>query len=139
MKRLYRALPTPREIWSRSGTLVRLTLYLAGVEIFLYLLKQVFRLFDWPNAAVTLSTWLVSIGIICLVLGSFIFLRWLRKKVMWRLRNRLIITYVFIGVIPVILLLALALVATELLAGQFATFLATSDLQTRIDSLDTST
>ncbi len=139
MKRPFRTLPSPREVWTRSSAIVRLVIYLAGVEVFLYLLQQTFRLINWPHAASILATWLVSIGIICLVLGGFVFFRWLRKKVMWRLRNRLIITYVFIGVIPVILLLALALVATELLAGQFATFLITSDLQDRIDSLDAST
>ena len=47
---------------------------------------------------------------------------------MWRLRNRLIVTYVFIGVIPIILLVAMALLAGYLFAGQFATYVAMSDL-----------
>ena len=42
-------------------------------------------------------------------------------RLMWRLRNRLIVTYVFIGVIPIVLLVAMALVAGFLFAGQFAT------------------
>jgi sigma-B regulation protein RsbU (phosphoserine phosphatase) len=48
---------------------------------------------------------------------------------MWRLRHRLIVTYIFIGVIPILLLLLLAGVAGYLLAGQFATYVAISNLQ----------
>jgi sigma-B regulation protein RsbU (phosphoserine phosphatase) len=137
MKPILRTLPSPRDIWARSSGMVRLVLYLAGVEVFLWLVQQLFRLAGWTNAADTLRTWLISIGFICFVLATYIVLRWLRKKVMWSLRNRLIVTYVFIGVIPVLLLLGMGIFAGELLSGQFASFLATADLQHRIDSLDT--
>ena len=55
---------------------------------------------------------------------------------MWRLRNRLIVTYVFIGVIPVILLVAMGLLAGFLFAGQFATYVAMSDLQSELQHLE---
>lgn len=128
-----------RDIWARSSGVMRFMLYLAFVDLFLYLLQRLFRLFKWDAMADTLRPWLISLAIICIALLLFIFARWFRRKIMWRLRNRLIVTYVFIGVIPVILLLALGLVAVKLLAGQFATYLASSDLQHRIDTLDTST
>ena len=54
---------------------------------------------------------------------------------MWRLRNRLIVTYVFIGVIPVMLLVAMGLLAGYLFAGQFATYVAMSDLQSELQHL----
>src|SRR6202167_1037313 len=54
---------------------------------------------------------------------------------MWRLRNRLIVTYVFIGVIPLILLGAMAYVAGFLFAGQFATYVTMSDLQSELRHL----
>ncbi len=38
----------------------------------------------------------------------------LRRKVLWRLRNRLIVTYVFIGVIPAVLLVAMAFITLYL-------------------------
>ena len=48
-----------------------------------------------------------GLGIWVLVaLGSGLFRR---SRVIWRLRNRLIVTYVFIAVVPTFLLLALAL------------------------------
>jgi phosphoserine phosphatase RsbU/P len=139
MKPLARILPSPRKIWARSSGIARFILYLAGLDVFLYFLQQLFRHFKFTELAATLGPWLVSIAFICTVLALFIAVRWTRKKLMWRLRNRLIVTYIFIGVIPVLLLLAMGVVASELLAGQFATFLATSDLQHRIDALDTAT
>jgi sigma-B regulation protein RsbU (phosphoserine phosphatase) len=112
-------------------------MYLAGVEILLYLLQQLFRFVSWTHAADMLSGWIASIGFVFLVLLAILLLKWVRRRVMWSLRNRLIVTYVFIGVIPVILLLAMAIVAGFLFTGQFATFLATSDIQNSIANLDT--
>ena len=63
-------------------------------------------------------------------------LRWVRRQLMWRLRNRLIVTYVFIGVIPIILLVTMALLAGYLFAGQFATYVAMSDLQSELQHLE---
>ena len=58
-------------------------------------------------------------------------------ELMWRLRNRLIVTYVFIGVIPIILLLSMSLLATYLFAGQFATYIALADLDIELQNLTT--
>src|SRR6266702_116652 len=60
-----------------------------------------------------------------LVLGF----RWLRHRFMWRLRNRLFVTYVFIGVIPVVLLVSMVALAAYLFAGQFSAYVVTSDAQ----------
>ena len=62
--------------------------------------------------------------------------RWLRAKLLWRLRNRLIVTYVFIGVIPVFLLVMISLITLYLLAGQFASFIVTSDIATHLRSME---
>ncbi len=60
----------------------------------------------------------------------------MRRRLMWRLRNRLIVTYIFIGVIPIILLLMMAGLAGYLFAGQFATYVAMSDLQSGLQHLE---
>ena len=62
--------------------------------------------------------------------------RWLRSQLLWRLRNRLIVTYVFIGVIPVFLLVMISLITLYLLAGQFASFVVTSDIATHLRSME---
>ena len=126
-----------RGVWVRSSGLARLTMYLAGLEIFLYLVQRLFTAVKWTRAGAMLQPWIGFVAFSVLVLAGVLLLRWVRRRLMWSLRNRLIVTYVFIGVIPVILLLAMALVAGFLFTGQFATFLATSDIQNSIENLDT--
>ncbi len=58
--------------------------------------------------------------------------RWGYRPLMWRLRNRLIVTYLFIGVMPILLLLLMGGVAGYLFAGQFATYVAISDLHSEL-------
>jgi sigma-B regulation protein RsbU (phosphoserine phosphatase) len=55
---------------------------------------------------------------------------------MWRLRHRLIVTYLFIGVIPVVLLLTMVGVSYYLFAGQFADYVAITNLQSALRHLD---
>jgi phosphoserine phosphatase RsbU/P len=82
-----------------------------------------------------LRGWASFISFVFLFCCALLVLRWIRSKLMWRLRNRLIITYIFIGVIPVLLLLGMGFVAGYLFAGQFATYVATSDLQSELQRL----
>ncbi len=63
--------------------------------------------------------------------------RW-RTELLWSLRNRLIVAYVFIAVVPVILLLVLASLAGEILYSQFAAYLLNHDIQDRIALLSDS-
>jgi sigma-B regulation protein RsbU (phosphoserine phosphatase) len=66
------------------------------------------------------------------VSGAIVLYRWFTRKVMWRLRNRLVVTYIFIGVIPVVLLCAIGFLAATLFAGQFSSFVVTSDIQAEL-------
>jgi phosphoserine phosphatase RsbU/P len=54
------------------------------------------------------------------------------RPLLWRLRNRLIVTYLFIGVMPILLLLGMGGLAGYLFAGQFATYVATSDFSSEL-------
>ena len=83
-----------------------------------------------------LSGWASFISFIFINCALLLGVRWLRRVLMWRLRNRLIVTYVFIGVIPVILLVGMAFIAGYLFAGQFATYVAMSDLQSELQHLE---
>ncbi|MGA3040773.1 MAG: SpoIIE family protein phosphatase [Bryobacteraceae bacterium] len=53
------------------------------------------------------------------------------KKLIWRLRNRLIVAYAFIAMVPIALILALVLVSTYGLTGQVALYLINSELDRR--------
>lgn len=72
------------------------------------------------------------------VLGYYIFRlgAYLRRYVLWHLRRRLILTYFFVGVVPIALILLLVLIATLILNGQFASFLVVSKLNDQIDELE---
>jgi sigma-B regulation protein RsbU (phosphoserine phosphatase) len=61
--------------------------------------------------------------------------RWGYRPLVWRLRNRLIVTYLFIGVMPILLLLLMSGLAGFLFAGQFATYVVISDLHSELQHL----
>jgi phosphoserine phosphatase RsbU/P len=83
----------------------------------------------------SLGGWVSFLSFVAILLFLVLALRWVRAKMLWRLRNRLIVTYVFIGVIPVVLLVALAVGSFYLFAGQFATFIVTTGLDSELVSL----
>jgi phosphoserine phosphatase RsbU/P len=59
---------------------------------------------------------------------------WVRKTI-WRLRNRLIVAYLFIAVVPVVLILVLVGIGAYLLTGQMALYLVITELERRSSSL----
>jgi len=59
-----------------------------------------------------------------------------RFRLVWRLRNRLIVTYIFIGVVPTVLIIALAYVGAWVVVGQVATYLVGSELKRRAQILE---
>jgi sigma-B regulation protein RsbU (phosphoserine phosphatase) len=89
-----------------------------------------------PAISENLSGWVTVLSTVAIVLLAIAAFRWLRAKLLWRLRNRLIVTYVFIGVIPVFLLVMISLITLYLLAGQFASFVVTSDIATHLRSME---
>lgn len=68
-------------------------------------------------------------ALLLLLLARRILAAW-RQQLLWRLRNRLLVAYVFVGVIPVVLLLLMALIAAWMLYGNVAVSLVTDRLET---------
>ena len=108
--------------------------YLLGLDLLLFVLQKVFGLFKLAYGD-SLGGWVSFLNFLVVVLFGLLAFRWLKAKALWRLRNRLIITYVFIGFIPLVLLVALALGSFYLFAGQFATFIVTTGLNSELSSL----
>lgn len=72
------------------------------------------------------------------ITGLWLMVRLMRlaaRHVLWRLRNRLVVTYLFIAVVPFLLVAALAGLTGYWLVNQMAIYLVTSELDRRIDSL----
>lgn len=89
-----------------------------------------------PSWGEHLGGWVGFLLFIAAVLFSVLAFRWLKSKLLWRVRNRLIVTYVFIGVIPVVLLLTMGFVTLYLFAGQFSGFVVTSEINSQLRSLE---
>jgi sigma-B regulation protein RsbU (phosphoserine phosphatase) len=118
-----------------EGRMARLACYLAGMAGVLFALQELLGLFarSWGEH---LGGWVGFLAFLAGVLFFILAFRWLKRRVLWRLRNRLIVTYVFIGVIPVVLLVAMAGFSLFLFAGQFASYLVISELNTQLRSVE---
>jgi phosphoserine phosphatase RsbU/P len=114
----------------------QITLYLFSLFLVLLVTRQLMSLTGRYQGAAELSGWVYGIGTVTAFFFLFIFLRWVRQVVMWRLRNRLMITYVFIGFIPVVLLVLMAVIVGYLFAGQFAALEASSDIRSELNTLE---
>jgi sigma-B regulation protein RsbU (phosphoserine phosphatase) len=71
---------------------------------------------------------------VCILLGLIVAIRLARRglrKAIWRLRNRLIAAYIFIAVVPVVLILLLAAIATYAVIGQMAVYVVNIELRHR--------
>ena len=110
-------------------------LYLAGTEAVLLVLRGLLRLVSLSRAADALAGWTVFLGWILAIFLLVRGLRWLRDHVMWSVRNRLIVTYLFIGGVPVTLAVAIGLLSGYLVLGDLAVFSAVSELKAEASHL----
>lgn len=105
------------------------TLYLAGTEAVLLLLQWLLKVATGPRAAAPLDGWTSVLGWVVAVFLLFLALRWFRSHVMWSVRNRLIVTYLFIGALPVALMAAMAMGSGYVVLQHLATFLTVSEIR----------
>jgi sigma-B regulation protein RsbU (phosphoserine phosphatase) len=80
----------------------------------------------------------LGLGLAFAVVTGILAARWgrrLLRHLIWRLRNRLIVAYLFIAVIPFVLIVVLAMSTARQLGGQLAVHLVSSELERRYSSL----
>jgi phosphoserine phosphatase RsbU/P len=116
------------------STLARLGLVLLVLVLGLIVTRRLID-FAWPGRGTALAGWATFFTFILCIVAFLLGLRWVRQRLMWRLRNRLIVTYVFMGFIPIVLLVVLGIVTAYFLTGQFATFIVTNDLQAELRTM----
>ena len=112
-------------------------------------LKEVWSRLTWPDLA---STAAVAGGLLAAVFefkgGLFSFLKylavlagvylwfrligWWRNRLLWSLRNRLIVAYLFIAFVPILLTVTLVFLAGRILYSQLGAYLLHEDIQQRI-------
>ena len=111
--------------WKQLGKLEKSFVILA----LLYLVLVLFI----PAAGFTLF-----LQFVVYILGAWEILRLTRiglRRAIWRLRNRLIVTYVLIAVVPLLLILTLVGLGGYIMASQVAIYLVRSELDRRVTSL----
>jgi len=112
-------------------------------------LKEVWNHLTWPDLV---STAVAGGGLLAALFGLqggvFSFLKylavlagvyllfrlfaWWRDRLLWSLRNRLIVAYLFIAVVPILSIVTLAVLAGRILYSQLGAYLLHEDLQQRI-------
>jgi phosphoserine phosphatase RsbU/P len=121
-------------LWPQSRT-AWAAIYVLALDLLLFVVQWLTRRAS-PGTSASLTGWVIFLSGLAIVLLALAGFRWLRTQMLWRLRNRLIVTYVFIGVIPVFLLVVISVITLYLLAGQFASFVVTSDIATQLRSME---
>jgi len=121
-------------LWPK-GWIARGACYSLGLAVVFFTLQILLRLFS-PKLSAGLEGWVKFLLFDAALLFSIVTFRALKRKILWRLRNRLIVTYIFIGVIPAVLLIVMALFTAYLFAGQFSGFAVTSEISTQLRSME---
>ncbi|HEY1993052.1 MAG TPA: PP2C family protein-serine/threonine phosphatase [Edaphobacter sp.] len=133
------SLSSPAQPQAPSGLWRRLPTGLAGAAFWLgvwfcllFLARQI------PGAFGTFFSILqIFVGIALVSVGLPLLWRLVRKHMLWSLRNKLVLTYLLIGLAPVVMLLTLASVFAYVAAGQFAIHLADSRLLAELSQMGT--
>ncbi len=71
----------------------------------------------------------------CFLALLFRYLRGLLSFAIWRLRNRLLITYLFIAVVPIVLVASMGAISSYIFYGMVSTYMAHAEVQRLQDSL----
>jgi sigma-B regulation protein RsbU (phosphoserine phosphatase) len=79
---------------------------------------------------------LLILGVLGLL--AFLLVRPLARKLLWRVRDRLFVTYFLVGAVPVLLLLMLGSLGFNLLLNQTANYMLRAELSRRLEQLQTS-
>jgi len=112
--------------WGRLGWIERLFLVLMAIWALLF----------FTGMAQRYQTLAAVAAIIMGVLAIVKIGRMAMRNLIWRLRNRLIVAYLFIAVVPIVLILALMLVTSWALVGQMAVYMVNRELDNRMRTLD---
>jgi sigma-B regulation protein RsbU (phosphoserine phosphatase) len=111
-----------RNLWRR---LSRIDLF----AILLVLAGTVCTILDLSGGLANFFRFLTILAAIYLV---FRFAGWWRTRLLWSLRNRLIVAYLFIAVVPILLILTLVVLAGQILYSQLGAYLLYDDIHRRI-------
>ena len=109
---------------------------LGRVEQALLVVAALFALLYFTGTAPDLRFGL-AVATVFLLVGTMVRLaRYALRNLIWRLRNRLIVAYLFIAVVPIVLILVLLATTAYVVVGQMAVYLVYTELQNRMRTLN---
>jgi phosphoserine phosphatase RsbU/P len=114
--------PNLKEIWSRLSWLDVISIAITAAGLLFVVFERNGGLFSFVKFLAVLA-------------GVYLFVRflgWWRNKLLWSLRNRLIVAYLFIAVVPILSVVTLALFAGRIVYSQLGAYLLHEDLQQHI-------
>jgi sigma-B regulation protein RsbU (phosphoserine phosphatase) len=82
-----------------------------------------------------ISSFVQYLAILSAIYLCFRLIGWWRSRLLWSLRNRLIVAYLFIAVVPILLLLSLAIRSAQILYSQLGAYLLLEDINRRVDMM----
>jgi sigma-B regulation protein RsbU (phosphoserine phosphatase) len=115
----------------------RLPTGLAGAAFWIALwfcLLMILRLLPGPLGTF-FAVLQIFAGVALIAVGIPLLWQVVRRHMLWSLRNKLVLTYLLIGLAPVVLFVTLVLVSGYIAAGQFAIHLADSRLQAELNQM----
>jgi len=87
----------------------------------------------------TVFSFVKYIALLCAGYLLVRFIGWWRSRLLWSLRNRLIVAYLFIALVPVLLTVVLTFLSAKLLYTQLGGYVLYQDIQRRIGMVDAGT
>lgn len=112
------------------GTLGSSVFWLSVITVLTFLLAWL------PGAIGDIFASLASLTFLAVVCALIpLAIRWVRWHMLWELRNRLRVTYLLIGLAPVVLFAMMTALAGYVFSGQFANFAATEEIKTLSEKL----
>ena len=87
---------------------------------------------DFSGGAISFVKYLAVLAGIYLVVRM---IAWGRNRLLWSLRNRLIVAYLFIAVVPILLIMTFVVLAGNFLYSQLGAYLLYEDLHRRIEMM----
>src|SRR6267143_1364082 len=114
---------TLKDVWNRLSWLDLLSTFVVLAGLLLQLLSF--------NAGP--SNFLKYLAVLAALYLLVRFIGWWRSRLLWSLRNRLIVAYLFIAFVPILLILTLVFLAGRILYSQLGAYLLHEDLQERIE------
>ncbi len=114
--------------WQRLSKLDRVALFLVLLYCLVWLLRT-------TGQQAPFGRFVGFLFFIALAYFLFRLLGWSRRHLLWSLRNRLIVAYLFIAVVPVLLLLSMALLSAYIIYSQLGAYLLYDEFQRRIEGV----